>query len=73
MDPPSCPLIPIISYNNLINENELFIRLNKKLKIKQCSAYIANAGNQLPCLSPGGALLPKLRNLMELTWLLKLR
>ena len=54
---PSCPLIPIISYNNLINENELFIRLNEKFKIKQCSVYIANAGDQLPCLSPGGALL----------------
>ena len=34
---PSCPLIPIISYNNLININKLFIRLNEKFKIKQCS------------------------------------
>ena len=48
-------------------------RLKEKLKIKQCSVYIANAGDQLPCLSPGGALLAQLRNLMELTWLLKLR
>ena len=48
-------------------------RLNEKLKIKQCSVCIANAGDQLPCLSPGGALLPQLRNLVELTWLLKLR
>ena len=48
-------------------------RLNEKLKIKQCSVYIANAGDQLPCLSPGGALLPQLQNLIELTWLLKLR
>ena len=32
-------------------------RLNEKLKIKQCSVSIANAGDQLPCLSPGGALL----------------
>ena len=47
-------------------------RLNEKLKIKQCSVSIANAGDQLPCLSPGGALLPQLRNLVELTWLLKL-
>ena len=47
-------------------------RLNEKLKIKQCSVYIANSGDQLPCLSPGGALLPQLRNI-ELTWLLKLR
>ena len=47
-------------------------RLNEKLKIKQI-IYIANAGDQLPCLSPGGALLPQLRNLIELTWLLKLR
>ena len=48
-------------------------RVNEKLKIKQCSVYIANAGDQLPCLSPGGALLPQLRNLIELIWLLKLR
>ena len=48
-------------------------RLNEKFKIKQCSVYIANAGDQLPCLSPGGAFLPQLRNLIELTWLLKLR
>ena len=48
-------------------------RRNEKLKIKQCSVYIANAGDQLPCLSPGGALLPQLQNLIELTWLLKLR
>ena len=48
-------------------------RLNEKLKIKQCRVYIANAGDQLPCLSPGGALLPQLRNLIELTGLLKLR
>ena len=49
-------------------------RLIENLKIKQCSSvYIANAGDQLPCLSPGGALLPQLRNIMELTWLLKLR
>ena len=48
-------------------------RLNEKLKIKQRSVCIANAGDQLPCLSPGGALLPQLRNLIELTWLLKLR
>ena len=47
--------------------------LNEKLKIKQCSVYIANAGDQLPCLSPGGALLPQLRNLIELTCLLNLR
>ena len=67
------PLILIISYNNLINENEKFIRLNEKLKRKQSSVYIVNAGDQLPCLSPGGALLPQLRNLLELTWLLKLR
>ena len=51
----------------------MLFRLNKKLKIKQCSVYIANACDQLPCLSPGGALLPRLRNLVELTWLLKLR
>ena len=48
-------------------------RLNEKLKIKQCSVYIANADDQLPGLSPGGALLPQLRNLIELTFLLKLR
>ena len=66
--------IPILdSSYNLINENKLFIGLNEKLKIKQCSVYIENAGDQLPCLSPCGALLPQLRNLMELTWLLKLR
>ena len=59
-----------------MNENRLFIRLNEKLKIKLCSVYIANhsnAGDELPCLSPGGALLLQLRNLIELTWLLKLR
>ena len=48
-------------------------RLNEKLKIKQSSVFIANVGDQLPCLSPGGALIPQLRNLIELTWLLKLR
>ena len=47
--------------------------LNEKLKIKQCCVYIANAGDQLPCLLPGGALLPQLRDLIELTWLLKVR
>ena len=47
-------------------------RLNEKLKIKQCSVYIANAGDQLPCLSPGGALLPQLRNLIELTIKIKM-
>ena len=29
----------------------------KNRKIKQCSVYIANAGDQLPCLSSAGALL----------------
>ena len=39
----------------------------------QCLHSECGWGDQLSCLSPGGALLPQLRNLMELTWLLKLR
>ena len=48
-------------------------RLNEKLKIKQCSVYIVNAGDQLPYLSPGGALLPQLRNLIEFNLAIKIK
>ena len=38
--------------------------INKKLELEQSSVYIAS---MLAGLLPGGALLPQLRNLMELT------
>ena len=37
----------------------------------QC--YIANAGDQLPCLSPGGALLPQLQKSHRINLAIKIK